>query len=99
VTEKSSTISACPACGDLHAPNVTCTQDYQRLTLGQQEVAAVRRVIALRLGLGEVSLRKVAALTGVSFTTVKRFVDGEDIILSNYMALRDWASAGLIPQK
>ena len=58
----------------------------------EQEIHAVRYVIHLRLSLHATSLRKIMAETGVSHSTVARFIEGKDIWLSNYMALRAWAA-------
>lgn len=99
--KNSSTIALakhCPGCDDPVGHSDECPYRARLMSMGDTEVFAVRRVLALRLEMGELSLRKLQSLTGVGFTTISRFVKGEDIMLSNYMALRDWASAGLLPQ-
>lgn len=60
---------------------------------GEQEIHSVRYVIRLRLSLHTTSLRKIMAETGVSHSTVARFIEGKDIWVSNYMALRAWAAS------
>lgn len=55
------------------------------------EVKSVRNIIKLRVQLGEVSVRQIGKITGISYSSISRFANGADIVLSNYMILRRWA--------
>jgi predicted transcriptional regulator len=54
------------------------------------EVTDVRKVLELVIHVHGVSARSIGRSTGISYSTVNRFLKGGDIVVSNYMAIREW---------